>query len=111
MWWYALLMLSITVNFQYRIRDGIGSLRYPRQRHADLRRWIESHVNKRPALVLIEQNDPHLDLVVNDPGLSADLLLGRYQPGKTDVKQIRKDFPDRSLYVTCPDRKEIKRIE
>jgi hypothetical protein len=111
MWWCGLLMLSVTANFQYRIRDGIGALRYPRQRHADLRHWIEARVDQRPALVLIEQNDPHLDLVVNEPGLSADLLLGRYRPGKTDVKQIRRDFPDRSLYVTCPDRKEIKRIE
>lgn len=111
MWWYALLMVSVTVNFQYRIHDGIGSLRYPRQRHAELRQWIEARVDQRPALVLIEQNDPHLDLVVNEPGLSNGLLLGRYRPGKTDLKQIRQDFPERSLYVTCPDRKEIRRIE
>ncbi len=110
-WWYALLVLSVAANFQYRIPDGLGSLRHPRQQHAELRRWIETHVDQRPALVLVDQNDPHLDLIVNEPGLNADLLLGRYRPGKTDVKQIRKDFPDRSLYVTRPDRKEIKRIE
>jgi hypothetical protein len=49
--------------------------------------------------------------VVNDPGLAADVLLGRYLPGKTDVNQVRKNFPDRTLYVTSPARKEFKRIE
>lgn len=109
-WWCAMLALSVAANYQYRIHDGLGSLRYPRQRHAELRRWIEAHVDQRPALVLVEQTDPHLDLVVNEPGLHADLLLGRYRPGKTDVQQVRRDFPERSLYVASPDRRTIERV-
>ena len=110
-WWCAIVAMSVASNFEFRVHEGLGPLRYPRQKHAELRKWIETHVDQRPALVLVEQKDTHLDLVVNDPGLTADLLLGRYLPGKTDVNQVRKDFPDRTLYVTCPDRKEIKRIE
>lgn len=116
-WWTALLAVSIAgidpVFCASRLQRGIGSLQYPRQKHAQLRQWLEDHVDKRPGLVLVEQQDTeasHLDLVYNDPGLNGDLLLGRYRPGKTDEAQIRRDFPDRALYVACPERHTIRRI-
>ena len=68
----------------------------------------------RPALVLLEQKDiigAPLDLVVNEPSLTPELLLGCYRPGVTDVARIRRDFPDRHMYVACPERGTIRRVE
>jgi hypothetical protein len=94
-----------------RVMKGIGSLAYPRHRHAELKKWLDEQIDTRPALVLVEQletEQSHLDLVVNDPGLSSPVLLGRYRPGKTDVQQIRRDYPDRQVYIACPERHTIQ---
>jgi hypothetical protein len=76
-----------------------------------LKKWLDEQIDTRPALVLVEQletEQSHLDLVVNDPGLSSPVLLGRYRPGKTDVQQIRRDYPDRQVYIACPERHTIQ---
>lgn len=120
-WWVCLLAVSVCGNivdapgvWPSRLKRGLGALEYPRQRHASLRQWMFDRVDQRPALVLVEQLETevsHLDLVVNDPGLNGEILLGRYKPGKTDVAQICGDFPDRQVYVSCPERKTIERIQ
>jgi hypothetical protein len=120
-WWRTFLAVSVAgvslAPFQpgpSRLIRGLSSLKHPRQRHAELRQWVEDRVDHRPALVLIEQKDTigaPLDLVVNEPGLASELLLGRFRPGETDVAQIHRDFPDRHLYVACPDRGTIRRID
>lgn len=116
-WWTVVLAISIAgIDPGFcpsRLQRGIGALQYPRQKHAQLRQWLEEHVDQRPALVLVEQQDTeasHLDLVYNEPGLQADLLVGRFRPGQTDVAQVRRDFPGRILYVACPERHTIRRI-
>ena len=120
-WWCALLAISLAGVYlepahlwPARLQRGLDSLEYPRLRHAELRQWVERRADLRPALVLLEQKDiigAPLDLVVNEPGLTSELLLGRYRPGVTDVARIRRDFPDRYLYVACPERGTIRRIE
>ena len=117
-WWRLMLLISLQGVFltndgpgKSRLQRGIQSLKYPRQRHAELRRWVEKRI-QLPALVLLDQKesvDSHLDLVVNEPGLTADLLLGRYRPG-LDVNEIRRAFPGRNLYIASPEKQTIIRI-
>jgi hypothetical protein len=117
-WWRLMLLISLQGVFltndgpgKSRLQRGIQSLKYPRQRHAELRRWVEKRI-QLPALVLLDQKesvDSHLDLVVNEPGLTADLLLGRYRPG-LDINEIRRAFPGRNLYIASPEKQTIIRI-
>lgn len=119
LWWRLMLVISLQGVFlttdgfgKSRLQRGIQSLKYPRLRHAELRRWVEKRV-QLPALVLLDQKetvDSHLDLVVNEPGLNAELLLGHYLPGKIDINEIRRAFPDRNLYVASPEKQTIIRI-
>lgn len=120
LWWLVVLSVSVAGVYALpgekkpRISAGIGSLAYPRRQHADARRWIEQQVDRRPALVLLDQKsmeDSHLDLVVNEPDLHSDVLLGRFRPGVTDLNAICRDFPDRTVYVANPERRTIRRIE
>lgn len=119
LWWRLMLVISLQGVFlttdgfgKSRLQRGVQSLKYPRQRHAELRRWVEKRI-QLPALVLLDQKetvDSHLDLVVNEPGLNAELLLGHYRPGQTDINAIRRAFPDRNLYIASPEKQTIIRI-
>ncbi|MBS0202003.1 MAG: glycosyltransferase family 39 protein [Planctomycetes bacterium] len=120
-WWCVLLATSLAGIYlspdrlwKGRLQRGVNSLQYPRQKHAELRQWLERQIDHRPALVLLDQEEmaaSHLDLVVNTPGLTADLLIGRYRPGVTDPQQIHRDFPDRQVYVANPEQRTIHRIQ
>lgn len=118
-WWLSLLLAIMLANhvsaagfWKPRLQRGLNPLQHPRRVHAELRNWIEERV-KRPALVLLEQpsEESHLDLVVNQPGLSSDILMGRFREGQTDVHQVRRDFPDRHVYVANPEQRSIREIE
>lgn len=119
-WWYLVLVISVLAIYlprgqtgKSRMQRGLNALEYPRHRHAELRQWLEQRIVERPALVLLEQDErklSHLDLVVNEPGLNAELLWGRFRIGQTDVDQIRRDFPDRHLYVANPERGTFRQI-
>lgn len=100
-------------RWKSRVQRGLGSLEHPRGRHLQMRAWVEDQVKMRPALVLVDQDtaETHLDLVVNDPALTGELLWGRFRPGKTDLAQIRRDFPDRHVYVTAPVWREIRLVD
>ncbi len=58
-------------------------------------------MQQRPALVLVDPDptDRHIDYVTNDPDLSADVLFGRYQPDVVPLQDVRRAFPDRTLYL------------
>ena len=119
-WWYAFLAVSIagvyvpapgwkssTARKSTRFEDGYYSLAYPRRKHRVFRNWLEERVTRRPALVLVDQGPmekSHLDLVVNEPGLNAEILLGRFRPGITNLAKVRNDFPDRHLFIVNPSR-------
>jgi hypothetical protein len=100
-------------KWKSRVQRGLGSLEHPRRRHKEMRAWVEDQVTKRPALVLVDQEtaETHLDLVVNDPGLTGEMLWGRFRPGKTDLAKIRRDFPDRHVYVTAPASRTIRLVD
>jgi hypothetical protein len=84
-----------------RVDSRVDEVAFARLRYEGFQRMLDQLVTQRPALVLIEGDpaDRSLDYVVNDPQLDAPILRARYQPGKTDLAQVRTAFPDRTLYL------------
>ncbi len=121
LWWLGLLALSLAGNYlepgggwKPRLIRGINSLAYPRQQQDEARKWIEATVKVRPALVLVDQRESeasHLDFVTNEPGLSSNVLLGRFSPNETDPSEIAQKFPSRSVFIVNPKRKSIRVVQ
>lgn len=118
-WWCGLLFIAwagmylpLGETWPARWINGVASIRYPRRQHAEFRRWLKQRIGDEPALVLVDarSQSPHLDLVVNDAGLTGPLLIGRYRPGATDVNAVIADFPDRVVYLVRWDDRELTRL-
>ncbi|HUQ68889.1 MAG TPA: hypothetical protein VM165_05160, partial [Planctomycetaceae bacterium] len=118
-WWCGLLVIAwlgmfvpLSETWPARWMNGVVSIRYPRRQHAEFRRWLKQRIGDEPALVLVDagSQNPHLDLVVNDAGVSGPLLLGRYRPGQTKLDDVARAFPDRVVYVVRWEQRELERI-
>jgi hypothetical protein len=118
-WWCGLLVIAwagmylpLGETWPARWMNGVASIRYPRRQHAEFRRWIKQRIGDRPALVLVDpgSQNPHLDFVVNDAGLSGPLLIGRYRPGQTDLNDFAAAFADRDVYLVRWEDRELVRI-
>ncbi|MDZ4684205.1 MAG: hypothetical protein SH850_03895 [Planctomycetaceae bacterium] len=118
-WWCGLLVIAwlgmyvpVSETWPARWVNGVASIRYPRRQHAEFRRWLKQRIGDEPALVLVDAGaqNPHLDLVVNDAGLSGPLLLGRYRPGQTNLDEVAAAFPDRVVYVVRWEQRELERV-
>jgi len=84
-----------------RIEPKVIELTYSRRMYHDFQKMIESRVEEQSALILVE-HDPtlrHIDHVTNDPRLDADVLIGRFREGRTDLAEVQRQFPERALYV------------
>ena len=120
-WWFGLLALSLAGDYlspvggwEPRLSRGINSLAHPRRQQADVRGWIENAVQRRPALVLIDQRETeasHLDFVTNDPSLTNDILFGRLPLREADLSAVARDFPDYLVFVVSPNYKTIRKVE
>jgi hypothetical protein len=119
-WWGALIAVCVVTNWTpfdpfwsvSRIEAGIDEVAYSRLFYAGFDRLIDQSVTQRPALVLIEPDpaDRSMDLVYNDPDLTAPILRGRYRPHKTDLAKVRAAFPDRTLYLLRVKPLELRRL-
>lgn len=65
-----------------------------------------------PALVLIEADpaDRHIDYIVNEPDLSAEILRGRYPVPDWPLERIVAAFPDRTVYLFRAQSGELRQI-
>jgi hypothetical protein len=84
-----------------RIEQKVIGLTYSRRMYYDFHKRIESVVGGRSALILVE-HDPilqHIDHVTNDPALDADVLIGRFRTGRTELAEVQRLFPDRAIYL------------
>lgn len=115
-WFCVLLPLAwsgmyatMSEDWSARWMRGCGSIIFPRQEHARFRELVRQVVGTSPALVLIDPtaSNPHLDLVVNDAGLDAPVLYGRFRPGQTDLPAVIEAFPDRLVYVARPNEQRL----
>lgn len=118
-WLYAFGILTVAANllgvqpvWTSKLAQSLPSLRYPRIKQQEFQEWVKSAVGPQPALVLVapHRDQGHLDYVVNDPGWDHPILYGRYQPERTDLKALLRDFGDREMYLCEPDRHRLRRI-
>lgn len=108
-WWATLTAVAVITNwFPFdpfwsvsRIEGGIEEVAFSRLHYAGVERMIDKAITERPALLLIEPDpaDRSIDYVYNDPDLSAQVIRGRYVPGKTNLAKVHAAFPRRALYV------------
>ncbi len=118
-WLMALAILIFLGNWSdvpdlwmCKVSREAPNFRAPRRTLKEFRDWTQATAGDEPSLVLVapHQREPHLDFVVNDPGLSGPLLYGRLVPGKTDVQEVARDFPGRAVFLCEPDKHQIRRI-
>jgi hypothetical protein len=107
-WWLGVIGTAVAVNlvtltplWPGRLNVGIVEIALPRARYAEFLSRVEGAVNGRRAIVFVEPDpaDRHIDYVVNDPSLDGQVLIARYQPGKTDLARARPLFPDREAWL------------
>jgi hypothetical protein len=85
--------------------DGpVVQFAFSKRRYLQANRLLRERIpeSDRPALVLIEPDDEqfHFEYITNDPDLSREeILRGRFRPGRTSLPDVRRAFPDRSVYL------------
>ena len=119
-WWSALLgmsLLSAHVSWEAfwptsRVDVGVEQIAFSRLRYAAFYRLIDEQVTERPALVLVEPdpNERHIDFVVNEPALSADVLFARFLPERTQIADVMRRFPQRTCYHYLPKEGQLRRL-
>jgi hypothetical protein len=74
---------------------------FARNEHGRFANLATSRAVPRPALVLVDSDpaDRHIDYVVNSPELTGPLLIGHYIPETIPLEEVRRLFPDRSVFV------------
>ncbi|MBT6157839.1 MAG: hypothetical protein HOL01_14415 [Planctomycetaceae bacterium] len=94
-----------------RIEPKVIELTYSRRMYHDFHKMIESRVEEQAALILVNHDLTlrHIDHVTNDPDLDADVLIGRFREGRTDLAKVQRQFPDRALYVYRAATGELQR--
>lgn len=106
-WWSCLLLTAelgsyVTSESLWlsRMDQGVGELAFARKIYSQFRDGLAAKI-QQPALVLIESDpaDRHIDFVVNSPDLQASILRGRFRPAEVPLEEIRKHFPNRSIYL------------
>lgn len=118
-WWMGLLLLTIGIDYGLRsgnwsapLTDGIAKVRFAREKYARFAARVAREVHPLPALVLVESDpaDRHIDYVVNSPDLSDRVLFGRYIPAEISMIQVRRLFPERTLYLYQAREDRLERL-
>jgi hypothetical protein len=97
---------------QTLLAKGTSELRFAKTKYQAFDAILEQQVLDRPALVMVIPNpdDRHIDFVRNPAALDGDLLRIRYLPDRVPLDQIRKSFPERSLYTIDAKTGAVRRI-
>ncbi len=93
--------VSWTGGWQSRVDRGVQELRFARETYGRFRDLVQHATAGRKSLVLVEADpaDRHIDFVNNRPDLQANILIGRYLPNQVSFEEVRRQFPDRALYL------------
>ena len=105
-WWSLLIASSVVVNlidlaplwYPSKLQAGVEQIAFSRLKYQAFDELLRREVRERPALVLIEADpaDRHIDYVVNEPSLSAEVLRGRYP---WPLEKLAAEFPARTVYL------------
>jgi hypothetical protein len=123
-WWAGCLIVATIANYAVgRERTSIwasplrsqimNDVAFPRIRHGAFRQRIAEGVRDLPALVLVDE-DPaeiHLNYVANDPALKGPVLIAHYLPDEVPLREVKRLFPERHLYLYRARTNELVKIE
>jgi hypothetical protein len=130
-WWWGLtlaaaVVMNLTVSaarsqeramadpvWSAPLEQGIARVLFARRKHGRFEMLVARESHPRPALVLVESDpaDRHIDYVTNAPALDAPVLIGRYLPDEVPVSQVRRLFPDRTLFLYRERDDEWRRLD
>ncbi len=116
-WWTLLIASAVVVNlidvaplwYPSKLQAGVEQIAFSRLKYQAFDELLRLEVRQRPALVLIEADpaDRHIDYVVNEPSLSADVLRGRYP---WPLEKLATDFPNRTVYLFRAKTGEFRQV-
>ena len=119
-WWALLIGGTVFINhieaipfwYSSKLQAGVEQVAFSRLKYQAFDELLQREVRHRPALVLIEAdpNDRHIDYVVNDPSLSAEILRGRYPVADWPIERISAEFPERHVYLYRAKTGELKLV-
>lgn len=119
-WWGLLVASAVAVNvtefvpfwFPSKLVDGAREIAFAKLKYQAFDELLRRDVRQRPALVLIEADpaDRHIDYIVNEPDLSAEILRGRYPVPDWPLERIVAAFPDRTVYLFRAQSGELRQI-
>jgi hypothetical protein len=107
-WWGAVLVAAVVMNYAVSegiwsapLKQGIGRVAFARQKHGQFANFVAREARPLPALVLVDSDpaDRHIDYVANTPDLRGPVLISRYVPEVVPPDEVKRLFPDRSLFL------------
>ena len=105
-WWLGVVAVSLIPQYltveslwQSRVKVEIHTTAFSRKKHQSFRATVAAHVHQLPAIVLVKPSpqDLHIDYIINEPRLNADILFGRYRDHCET--HVAEHFPERTIYV------------
>ncbi|MCX7419455.1 MAG: hypothetical protein NT013_07945 [Planctomycetia bacterium] len=119
-WWGLLIGSVVLVNhieaipfwYSSKLQAGVEQVAFSRLKYQAFDELLKREVRQRPALVLVEADpsDRHIDYVVNEPSLSAEIIRGRYSVTDWPIERIVAEFPDRHIYLYHAKTGELKSV-
>jgi hypothetical protein len=119
-WWGAILIAAVGMNYGVSggtwsapLEQGIDRVAFARKKHGQFAQLVARKARPLPALVLVDPDpaDRHIDYVTNSPELSGQVLIGRYLPDIVPLEEVKRLFPDRSLFLYRDREKDWQRLE
>jgi len=120
-WWWAAMTLAAVVMmygsfdpfWEPTIQSEVNIIRYPRKKHEAFEKLVNQFAQPRPAIVFVEHDpaDLHIDYVINSPDLSDEILTAHYLPEKYSTEDLRRLFPNRSLFLFRAKTREFRPLE
>jgi hypothetical protein len=119
-WWGAVLVFAVIMNYAVSggtwsapLEQGIGRVAFARKKHGQFADLVAREARPLPALVLVDpdSSDRHIDYVTNAPDLRGPVLIARYLPDIMPLEEVKRLFPDRSLFLYRVRENDWQRLE
>ncbi|MDA1014621.1 MAG: glycosyltransferase family 39 protein [Planctomycetota bacterium] len=105
-WWIGIVAVALIPQYvhvdgfwQSRVHAEVQSTAFAGRKHDTFRKTVAAEIRQLPAIVLVKRNhsDLHIDYVINEPTLDAEILFGRYRDDCES--EVARHFPARTIYV------------
>lgn len=117
-WWGGLTVMSLLMMYvplepywMSRVELGRQEVLFAKVRYAGFQQMLE-RLPQKPALLLVEHDpaDRSMDYVSNEPSLTGEVLVGRFDPEKTNLKRLRELFPQRSFFIYHVKEQKLEQV-